>query len=85
MITDYLCKKSMEEFAINQKVRVKTLPPYVKTADRMPMLRPANLICLGEEGTILDRRPGGYWAVRFEKAAFLMDSQYLEAVIDASE
>jgi hypothetical protein len=85
MITDYLCKKSMKEFAIGQKVRVKTLPPYLKTADPMPMLRPPNLICVGEEGTILDIRPGGYWAVRFEKAAFLMDSQYLEAVNNKSE
>jgi hypothetical protein len=75
----------MEQFAIAQKVRVKTLPPYLKTADPMPMLRPPNLICVGEEGIILDQRPGGYWAVRFEKAAFLMDSQYLEAVIDASK
>jgi hypothetical protein len=48
------------------------------------MLRPSNVIKLGEEGIILDRRPGGYWGVRFEKGAFLIDSQYLEAV-DAPE
>ena len=70
----------MEQFAIGQKVRVKTLPPYLKTADPMPMLRPPNLICLGEEGIILDIRPGGYFALRFAKGTFLMDSQYLEVV-----
>ncbi len=56
------------------------MPPYVKTAEPMPMLRPPNLIRLGEEGVVLDRRPGGYWGVRFEKGAFLIDSQYIEAV-----
>lgn len=70
----------MEQFAIAQKVRVKTVPPYLKTADPMPMLRPPNLICLGEEGIILDIRPGGYFALRFAKGNFLMDSQYLEAI-----
>ncbi|MEA5496704.1 DUF3148 domain-containing protein [Limnoraphis robusta Tam1] len=72
------------EFEIYQKVRMIGIPPYVKTADPMPMLRPSNVIKLGEEGIILDRRPGGYWGVRFEKGAFLIDSQYLEAV-DAPE
>ncbi|MEO8893258.1 MAG: NAD(P)H dehydrogenase assembly family protein [Coleofasciculaceae cyanobacterium] len=38
----------------------------------------------GEEGVILDRRPGGYWGVRFSKGAFLMDSLYLEAVAGAT-
>ncbi|MGB3402089.1 MAG: DUF3148 domain-containing protein [Microcoleaceae cyanobacterium] len=69
-----------KEFAIHQKVRVMALPPYVKTAEPMPILRPANVLKLGEVGTILDRRPGGYWGVRFDKGAFLMESQYLEAV-----
>ncbi|MGL5080348.1 MAG: regulatory protein SipA [Microcoleaceae cyanobacterium] len=71
------------EFKINQKVRVIALPAYVKTAEPMPMLRPPNVIKLGEVGTVLDRRPGGYWAVRFDKGAFLMESQYLESVDQA--
>ncbi len=68
------------DFAIYQKVRIVGIPPYVKTADPMPMLRPPNLIKLGEEGVILNRHPGGYWGVRCEKGAFLIDSKYLEAV-----
>lgn len=68
-----------KEFTIGEQVRVIALPPYLKTAEPMPMLRPADIISLGEEGTVSDRRPGGYWAVRFTKGTFLIDSQYLEA------
>jgi hypothetical protein len=70
----------MKEFTVGARVRLISLPPYLKSADPMPMLRPADILQVGEEGTVLDRRPGGYWGVRFERGAFLMDSQYLEAV-----
>ncbi|BAU11150.1 hypothetical protein LEP3755_16430 [Leptolyngbya sp. NIES-3755] len=70
----------MKEFSIGEKVRLVSLPPYLKTADPMPMLRPADILQVGDEGTILDRRPGGYWGVRFVKGAFLLDDQYLEAL-----
>ncbi|MCP6762875.1 MAG: DUF3148 domain-containing protein [Fischerella sp. CENA71] len=69
-----------QEFPIGSKVRVIALPPYVKTADPMPMLRPPDVIRIGEEGVVLDRRPAGYWGVRFSKGAFLMESQYIESV-----
>lgn len=68
------------DFAIGDRVRLVALPPYIKTADPMPMLRSSSLVTLGEEGTILDRRPGNYWSVRFSKGAYLIDRQYLEAV-----
>jgi len=68
------------EFAIGSKVKIITLPPYIKTADPMPMLRPPHVIQLGEEGVVVSLNPGGYWGVRFMKGTFLMDSQYLEAV-----
>lgn len=67
-----------KEFAIGEKVRVIALPPYVKTAEPMPMLRPPDVIGLGEEGVVTDRRPGGYWVVRFAKGAFLIECQYIE-------
>jgi hypothetical protein len=67
-----------KEFAVGDKVRVLTLPPFVKTADPMPMLRPPDVIAVGEEGTVVDRRPGNYWAVRFTRGTYLLDSQYLE-------
>ncbi|MCG6133758.1 MAG: DUF3148 domain-containing protein [Nostoc sp. LLA-1] len=68
-----------QEFTIGSTVRVVALPPYVKTADPMPMLRPPDVISIGEEGIVLDRRPGGYWGIRFTKGAFLLDSQYIES------
>ncbi|PSO51077.1 MAG: DUF3148 domain-containing protein [Cyanobacteria bacterium QH_8_48_120] len=74
-----------QEFSVGDIVRVVALPPYVKTAEPMPMLRSPNVIQIGEEGVILDRRPGGYWGVRFTKGAYLMESQYIEAVSQYSE
>jgi len=68
-----------KEFRIGEKVRVVALPPYVKTAEPMPMLRPPDVIKVGEEGVVIDRRPGGYWGVRFTRGNFLLDSQYIES------
>jgi Protein of unknown function (DUF3148) len=70
----------LKEFRIGDRVRIVVMPPYVKTAEPMPMLRPPNVVQLGEEGVVLDRRPGNFWGVRFAKGAFLMDSQYIDAV-----
>jgi Protein of unknown function (DUF3148) len=74
-----------QEFIVGSKVRVVALPPYVKTADSIPMLRPPDIIQIGEEGIVLDRRPGGYWGVRFSRGAFLIDSQYIESVEPSPE
>ena len=67
-----------QDFTIGDKVRLVALPPYFKTAEPMPMLRPQNVVRLGETGVILDRRPGNFWSVRFKRGAYLLDSQYLE-------
>lgn len=69
-----------KEFAVGDRVRLISLPSYVKTADPMPMLRPPDILSVGEEGIILNRKPGNYWSVRFSRGAFLLDSQYLELV-----
>lgn len=71
--------KMSKEFAIGSKVRVVALPAYVKTGEPMPMLRPPNVIHIGEEGIVIDRRPGGYWGIRFARGVFLLDSQYIES------
>jgi hypothetical protein len=42
------------------------------------MLRPSTVITLGEEGIVVDRKPGGYWSVRFASGTYLMESEYLE-------
>ena len=69
-----------QEIKVGDRVKVVALPAYLKTAEPMPMLRPSSLIQVGEEGVILDRRPGGYWGVRFAKGAFLLEAQYFELV-----
>ncbi|MEM6251517.1 MAG: DUF3148 domain-containing protein [Cyanobacteria bacterium P01_D01_bin.156] len=67
-------------FSVGDRVTVTTHPPYLKTADPMPMLRPPDLVSLGEQGTILEQKLGGYWAVRFERGAFLIDGRYIDRV-----
>ena len=70
----------MSEFTVGDRVKIIALPPYLKTADPMPMLRPADTLTLGEEGIVIDRRPAGYWGVRFDRGAFLLETKYLELV-----
>ncbi|MEN9215692.1 MAG: DUF3148 domain-containing protein [Gloeomargarita sp. HHBFW_bins_162] len=70
----------MAKFRIGQRVRIVQLPAYVKTAEPMPMLRPAQVIEVGEEGVILAYTPGGDWSVRCQRGAYLLGEAYLEAV-----
>lgn len=74
-----------DRITVGDKVRISSLPPYFKTAEPMPMLRPGNVVQIGEEGTVIDRRPGGYWGVRFTKGAFLVESQYLQVIFKHQE
>jgi hypothetical protein len=69
-----------QTFSVGDRVQLTALPPFIKSADPMPTLRSANVLALGEVGTILDRRPGGYWAVRFVSGAFLLESQYFATI-----
>jgi hypothetical protein len=69
-----------QEITVGSKVRLISLPPYLKTAEPMPMLRPSDLLEIGAEGVVMDRRPGNYWGVRFERGAFLMENQHLETL-----
>lgn len=70
----------MTDLKVGDRVRIITLPPYLKTADPMPMLRSADILTIGEEGIVLDRRPAGYWGVRFNQGAFLLETKYLELI-----
>jgi hypothetical protein len=68
------------DFSVGDRVRLISLPPYFKTADPMPMLRPADTLPVGAEGVVQSRRPGGYWGIKFDKGSFLVDSQYLQHI-----
>ena len=79
--TNQSAKPSPEEsssFKVGDRVRIIARPPYLKSAEPMPMLRPPDLVDVGEEGTVLERKPGGYLGVRFTRGAFLIDAQYME-------
>ncbi|MFM7469951.1 MAG: regulatory protein SipA [Nodosilinea sp.] len=67
-------------FTVGDRVKLIASPPYLKTAEPMPMLRPGDTLQVGEEGIIMDQRPGGYWGVKFERGGFLLDSEFLEKV-----
>ena len=69
-----------QKLKVGDRIKIISLPAYIKTAEPMPMLRPPNLLTVGEQGTIMDRRPGGYWGIRFTQGAFLLESQYIEIV-----
>ena len=71
---------SDSSFQVGDRVQICALPPYLKSAETMPMLRPPDLVELGEEGVILSRKPGGYLGVRFSRGDFLIDAEYLKAV-----
>jgi len=58
--------------AVGDAVRMVCVPPYLKTADPMPMLRPADLVDSGEIGQVLEVRALGQFAVRFRRGAFLL-------------
>lgn len=69
------------EIPVGSKVKLIALPPYFKTAEPMPMLRPADIIAIGEQGIVIDRSPGGYWSIRFNRGTFLVESQYIEVIL----
>ena len=66
-----------QKIVVGSKVSLVTKPPYLKTADPMPMLRPPDILEVGDEGIVMNRRPGGYWGVKFSKGTFLIESQYI--------
>ena len=72
-------------FLIGDRVYLATAPPYIKTADTMPMLRPGDTVPVGEQGVIVEQKPGSYWKVKFEQGAFLVDTSYLEKVVFGSD
>ncbi|MEM1281014.1 MAG: DUF3148 domain-containing protein [Cyanobacteria bacterium P01_H01_bin.152] len=65
-------------FTIGDRVCLATAPPYIKTADTMPMLRPGDLLPVGSIGIIREQKSGNTWAVKFDQGSFLLDDQYLE-------
>ena len=49
--------------------------PYLKTADNMPMLRPPDLVPLGEFGEIVGLRSKDLLEIRFRRGTFLIPKE----------
>ena len=68
--------------SVGDRVRLIALPAFVKTADPMPMLRPPSVLSIGLEGVVINQRPGDYWSIQFASGTFLLEQQYLEAIVE---
>jgi hypothetical protein len=66
-----------DPFTVGDGVQLRQQPPYLKTADPMPMLRPADLIGLDEVGQVVGLRAGDQLAVRFRRGTFLLQASAL--------
>ena len=65
---------------VGDRIEIVALPTYIKTAEPMPMLRSPDILSIGETGIVIDRRPGGYYGVRFTQGTFLLEQQYLKLI-----
>ena len=72
-------------FAVGAQVRLAQRPPYLKSADPMPMLRPPDLIDEGETGVVVELRALGQCAVRFRRGTFLLSLSQLNQVLSPPE
>jgi len=63
--------------SIGARVRLKRPPEYLKTADSRPMLRPPDLVDVGEIGQVMALKPGNELAVRFRRGSFLLRADQL--------
>ncbi len=70
-----------QEFNIGTTIKMIALPTHFKTADPMPMLLPPSTIAVGETGLIIDRKPGNYWVVKFDRGSYLIEDRYFKAAI----
>jgi Protein of unknown function (DUF3148) len=70
---------STTEFPIGSTVILASQPPYIKTAEPMPMLRPGQLLAVGSPGIVVARQPGDHWVIKFDRGAFLIDGKYLSS------
>ena len=68
--------------SVGSSVRLLQTPPYLKTADAMPMLRPPDLVDSGEVGQVVGLRAMEQVAVRFRRGTFLLETRQLEPVSD---
>ena len=67
-----------EAIHLGDAVRLRQPLRYLKTADPMPMLRPPDLVDLGEVGRVVEIRALELRAIRFRRGTFLINLSDLE-------
>ena len=65
------------DFSIGDLVSLQSKLPYLKTVDTMPMLRPADLVSIGEVGEIVGIRAMNIAEVKFRRGRFLISMDKL--------
>ena len=70
--------------SIGDRLRLSQQLAYLKSADPMPMLRPPDLVAVGEVGEVVALHPIDTVAVRFRRGTFLIPLDRREPV-DAAE
>ena len=63
---------------LNQKVKLISPLPYLKTSDNMPMLRPPDLVAIDEVGEVVSIKSPETVEVKFRRGSFLIDVDKLE-------
>ena len=71
-------ESTFKQFSVGDRIRLTVRPPYIKTADTMPMLRPPDVLPVGETGIITEARLADTWKVKFNQGSFLIDAKYIE-------
>jgi hypothetical protein len=69
-----------DTWPVGTAVRLRQRPTYLKTADPLPMLRPADLVGVEEVGQVVEQRALGQIAVRFRRGTYLLEGRFCEAV-----
>lgn len=69
-----------EGLSVGDAVHLTAQPPYLKTADPMPMLRPGDLVAIDEVAQVVGLRSGSQVAVRFRRGTFLLDASQLRRI-----
>jgi hypothetical protein len=59
-------------------VEIEVAPPFVKSADPMPMLRSGSVVRVGDVGRVVLIKPLGTYGVQFAGGTFLIDGRYLK-------
>ncbi len=68
------------KFSIGEKVSLQVPMPYLKTGDRISMLRPPDLVSLDEVGIIIGIRSEDLLEVKFRRGNFLIPSERLNVI-----